>query len=175
MATTIAGMSPFIRHSDVRLGLLLVGAALLLDMATSGASWTWHVSDQLNSPAIGGGWLDLVVGLGSLFVVLAAIWVDRRPPHGMMAAGAGVVALGIVLVTLSRNFGTAVAGLFLVGAGGAAFHPLVFYAIAFKGYVRFKGTLIGILSLVFAANLGAGAVRDRNLTSPSDGSRWFWH
>ena len=170
MATTIAGMSPFIRHSDVRLGLLLVGAALLLDMATSGASWTRFVSDQLNSPAIGGGWLDLVVGLGSLFVVLAAIWVDRRPPHGIMGAGAGVVALGIVLVTLSRNFGTAVAGLFLVGAGGAAFHSLVFYAIVVKGYTRFRGTLIGALGLVFGANLGTGAVRNWHFDIPVE---WF--
>ena len=160
----------FIRHPDVKLGLLLVVAALLLDMGTSGASWTWHVSDQLNSRAMGVGWLALVVGLGSLCVVLAAIWVDRRPPHGMMAVGAGVLALGLVLVTLSRNFGAAAAGFFLVGAGGAAFHSLVFYAIVVKSYSRFRGTLIGALGLVFGANLGAGAVRNWDFDIPVG---WF--
>ncbi len=109
---------------------------------------------------MGVGWLALVVGLGSLCVVGAAIWVDRRPPHGMMAAGAGVLAIGLVLVTLSRNFGAAAASLFLMGAGGAAFHSLVFYAIVVKGYTRFRGTLIGALGLVFGANLGGGAVRN---------------
>ena len=170
MAATMANMSTLIRHPDVKLGLLLVGSALLLDMGTSGASWTWFVSDHLNSTAMEGGWFGLLVGLGSLCVVLAAIWVDRRPPHEMMAAGAGVIALGIVLVTLSRNLGTAAAGLFLVGAGGAAFHPLVLYAIAVKGYARFKGTLIGVLGLVFGINLGAGAVRDWEFDIPVG---WF--
>ena len=170
MAATMAGMSTFIRHPDVKLGLLLVGAALVLDMGTSGVSWTWLVSGQLNSAAMGVGWLALVVGLGSLCVVLAAIWVDRRPPHGMMAAGAGILALGLVLVTLSRNFGAVAAGLFLMGAGGAAFHPLVFYAIAVKGYARFRGTLIGALSLVFAANLRGGAVRNWDFDIPVG---WF--
>ena len=170
MAATMAGMSTFIRHPDVRLGSLLVVAALLLDMGTSGASWTWHVSYQLNSTAMGVGWLGLLVGSGSFCVVLAAIWVDRRPPHVMMAAGAGVLALGLVLITLSRNFGAAAAGLFLVKAGGAAFHSLVFYAIVAKGYTRFRGTLIGTLSLVFGANLGAGAVRDWHFDIPIE---WF--
>ena len=166
VTATMAGMSTFIRHPDVKLGVLLVGAALLLDMGTSGASWTWLVSSQLNSAAMGVGWLALVVGLGSLFVVLTAIWVDRRPPHGMMAAGAGVLALGLVLVTLSRNFGAVAAGLFLMGAGGAAFHSLVFYAIAVKGYARFRGTIIGVLSLVFGANLRGGAVRNWDFDIP---------
>ncbi len=163
-------MATSIRHPDVKLGLLLVVAALLLDMGTSGASWTWLVSDQFNSTAMGVGWLGLMVGLGSLCVVLAAIWVDRHPPHRMMAAGAGILALGLVLVTLSRNFGTAAAGLFLVGAGGAAFHSLVFYAIAVKGYARFRGTIIGVLGLVFGANLGAGALRDWEFDIPVG---WF--
>ena len=170
MVARMASMSTFIRHPDVRLGLLLAVAALLLDMGTSDASWTWLVSDHLNSTAMGVGWLGLMVGLGSFCVVLAAIWVDRRPPHGMMGVGAGILALGLVLVTLSRNFGTAAAGLFMVGAGGAAFHSLVFYAIAVKGCARFSGTLIGILSLVFGADLGAGAVRDWEFDIPAG---WF--
>ena len=166
----MSGMSSFIRHPDVKLGLLLVAAALLLDMGSSGSSWTLPVSDKLDRSAMAHGLLALVVGLGSLFAVLAAIWVDRRPPQGMMAAGAGILALGLVLVTLSRSFGPAVAGLFLVGAGGSAFASLIFYAIVVKGYVRFRGTLIGALGLVFVASPGAGAIRDWDFDIPIG---WF--
>ena len=151
-------MSPFIRHPDVRLGLLLVVAALLLDMGSSGTLRTVYVSDRLDLTATQYGFLGTAAGLGGLFLVLAAIWVDRRPPHGMMVVGAGVLALGLVLITLSRSFGATVAGLFLVGAGGSAFGSLVLYAIAVKGFARFKGTLIGALGLAFAVDLGAETI-----------------
>ena len=151
-------MSPFIRHPDIKLGLLLVVAALLLDMGSSGAFRTVYVSDRVDLTATQYGFLGTARGLGTLFLVLAAIWVDRRPPHGMMVAGAAVLALGLVLVTLSSSFGAAVAGLFLVGAGWSAFDSLVFYAIAVKVLARFKGTLIGALSLAFAVNLGAETI-----------------
>ena len=166
MAVTMAGMSPFIRHPDVNFGILLVAAALLLDMGSSGGSWMSSVLEQLHRTAGSLGLLGLVIGLGSTFVVLAAIWVDRRPPHGMMAAGAGILAVGIVLVTLARSFWPAAAGLFLVGAGGSAFASLIFYAIVVKGYARFKGTLIGALSLVFTTNPGAGTIRNWDFGIP---------
>lgn len=162
----MASMSPFGLRHDVKLGLLLVAAALLLDMGSSGGSWLLPVSDQLGRTPMALGLLGPVVGLGSLFVVLAAIWVDRRPPHAMMAVGAVVLALGFVLVTLSRSFGPSAAGLFLVEAGGSAFASLVFYAIVVKGHVRFRGTLIGALGLVFAANPGAGAIRNWEFDIP---------
>ena len=166
----MAGMSPPSLRHDVKLGLLLVVAALLLDMGSSGVSWLLPVSDQLGRTPMALGLLGPVVGLGSLFVVLAAIWVDRRPPHPMMAMGTVVLALGFVLVTLSRSFGPSAAGLFLVEAGGSAFAPLIFYAIAVKGCVRFKGTLIGALGLVFAANPGAPAIRNWDFDIPAG---WF--
>ena len=170
MAVTMAGMLPFIRHPDIKLGLLLVVAALLLDMGSAGASWTAFVVDRLRLSAMPLGFLGTAGGLGSLFVVLAAIWVDRRPPHGMMAAGVGILALGLVVTTLSRSFGPAVVGFFLVGAGGSAFASLIFYSIVVKGYARFRGTLIGALSLVFGANLGAGAIRNWDFGIPIE---WF--
>ena len=166
MAVTMAGMSPFIRHPDVKLGLLLVAAALLLDMGSPGASWIVPVADRLKLSAMPSGLLSAAGGLGSLFVVLAAIWVDRRPPHGMMAVGAGILAVGIVLVALAGSFGPAAAGLFLVGAGGSAFASLIFYAIVVKGYARFRGTLIGALGLVFGANPGAAAIRNWDFGIP---------
>ena len=156
----MAGMLPLDLRHDVKLGFLLMAAALLLDMGSSGGSWVSPISEQFDTTFRAPGFLGLAVGLGSLFVVLAAIWVDRRPPHPMMAVGAGILALGLVLVTPSRSFESAIAGLFLIGAGGAAFSSLVFYAIVVKGYARFRGTLIGALSLVFAANPGAGAIRN---------------
>lgn len=166
MAVTMAGMSPFIRHPDIRLGLLLVVAALLLDMGSSGASWTAFVVDRLRLSAMPFGFLGTAGGLGSLFLVLAAIWVDRRPPHGMMVVGAAILAVGLVLITLSSSFGATVAGLFLVGTGRSAFGSLVFYAIAVKGFARFKGTLIGALGLVFGVNLGGGEIRSWDFGIP---------
>ena len=166
----MAGMSQFIRHPDVKLGLLLVVAALLLDMGSSDTLRAVYVSDLLRLRAMQFGFLGIAAGLGGLFVVLAAVWVDRRPPHPMMAAGAGILALGLVLATLSGSFGPAVAGLFLVGAGGSAFASLIFYAIVVKGYVRFRGTLIGALGLVFGADLGAGAIRNWDFGIPIG---WF--
>ena len=170
MAATMAGMSQSIRHPDVKLGLLLVAAALLLDMGSPGASWIVPVADRLKLSAMPSGLLSAAGGLGSLLVVLAAIWVDRRPPHGMMAVGAGILALGLVLATLSRSFGPAAAGLFLVGAGGSAFAYLIFYAIGVKGHARFRGTLIGALSLVFVTNPGAGIIRNWDFDFPIG---WF--
>ena len=161
---------PFIWHPDIKLGLLLVVAALLLDLGLSGAAWTAFVFHRLDLSSMPLGFLGTAAGLGSLFVVLAAVWVDRRPPHSMMAAGAGILALGLVLATLSRSFGPAVVGLFLAGAGGSAFASLVFYAIVAKGYARFRGTLIGALGLVFGVNPGAGAIRDWDFGIPIE---WF--
>ena len=46
----------------------------------------------------------------------------------------------------------------------------VFYAIVVKGYARFRGTLIGALSLVFWANLGAGVIRNWDFGIPFE---WF--
>ncbi len=148
----------------------MVVAALLLDMGSSGALLTAFVLDRLRISAMPLGLLGTAGGLGSLFVVLAAVWVDRRPPHGMMAAGVGILALGLVVTTLSRSFGPAVVGFFLVGAGGSAFASLIFYAIVVKGYARFRGTLIGALSLVFGANLGTGAIRNWDFGIPFE---WF--
>ena len=170
MAVTMAVMSTFIRHPDIKLGFLLVVASLLLDMGSPGTSWIVPVADRLKLSAMPSGLLSAAGGLGSLFVLLAAIWVDRRPPHGMMAVGAGILALGLVLITLSGSFGPAVVGLFLVGAGGSAFASLIFYAIVVKGYARFRGTLIGALGLVFVANAGAAAIRNWDSDIPIG---WF--
>ena len=141
-------------HPDSRLGLLLVAAALVLDAGGSGALWDPAASDRLGLSSSQFGWLTMAGGLGALFVVAAVIWVDRRPPHGMMAAGAGVLALGLLLATLSDGFGLAVTSMFLTGAGGAFVGSLVFYVVAVKGSTRFRGALIGALALVFNVSWG---------------------
>ena len=81
----------------------------------------------------------MVGSLAALFVVAAAIWVDRRPPHPMMAAGAGVLALGLFLAALPGGFASAISGMFLAWAGGAFFGPLVLYTVIVKGAARFRG------------------------------------
>ena len=90
-------------------------------------------------------------------IIAAAFWVDRGPPHGMMAAGAVLLALSPFLA-LSDSFASAVTRIFFTGVGGALVGSLVFYAVAVKGYARFKGTLIGALGLLFNMGWGTGAV-----------------
>ena len=136
-------------HPDLRLGLLLVVAAVFLEAGFSGTLWAATASDRLDLGPSHYGWLSAAGSLGALFVVAAAIRVDSCPPHGMMAAGAGILAIGLALLTLSDSFGLAVVATFIVGAGGAAVGSLIFYAVVVKGYRRFKGVLIGALGLVF--------------------------
>ena len=89
-------------------------------------------------------------------MVGAAVWVDRRPPRALMAAGGLVVALGIAVVGLSSGLLVAALGMFIVGVGGAAVGSLVFYAVAVKGGTRYRGALIGALGMVFTMGLGPG-------------------
>ena len=79
MTVTMAGMSSFSLRHDVKLGLLLVVSALLLDMGSSGGSWFSSVFEQLHRTAGSLGLLGPVVGLGSTFVV---VW----QPSGWTAA-----------------------------------------------------------------------------------------
>ena len=88
------------------------------------------------------GLLDVAGRLGVLSAVAAAIWVDRRPPHGLMAAGALFLALDPFLA-LSGSFALAVAGDFVTGVGHGFVSDLIFYAVAEKGCDKFRGTLIG--------------------------------
>ena len=96
--------------------------------------------------------------LGSLFVVGAAFWMDHRLPHGLMAVGALSLALGRVLLNASDSFGMAFAGMFFAGLGGAFAGSLIFYAVIAKGYIRWRGTLIGVLAPVFAVRWGDLAI-----------------
>ena len=153
----MAGMSFSTWHSDLRLGLLLGVVALLLNAGSSGAFWVKTSSSWLDLTSVQYGLLASAGGLGALVSVAAAIWVDRSPPHGMMAAGAVLLALGPFLA-LSDNFVLAVTRSFFTGVGGAFVGSLIFYAVAVKGCTRFKGTLIGSLGLLFSMRWGTGAV-----------------
>ena len=137
-------------HPDLRLGLLLVVAVLLLEGSSSTDLWSLLATGGMDLSGLQYGLLSATFALGSLSVVGAAFWVDRLPPHGLMAAGALLLALGLVLLNASLGFGLAVVGTFLFGAGGAFTGSLVFYAVAVKGSGRFRGTLIGVLALAFS-------------------------
>ena len=151
----MAGMSFSTLHPDLRLGLLLVVAALLLN-AGSTATFGAETSSGLLDPTPAQYGLVAAAGaLGALSAVAAAIWVDRGPPHGMMAAGAVFLALGPFLA-LSDSFELVVARVFFAGVGGAFVGSLIFYAVAVKGCARFKGTLIGSLGLLFNMSGGLG-------------------
>ena len=94
-----------------------------------------------------------VSALGSLFVLGAVIWVDRRLPHLMMASGTLLLAVGVALVTVAGGFVLAGFRMFLSGIGGAFTGSLIFYSVAVKGCVRFRGTLLGALALAFSIGL----------------------
>ena len=142
-------------HPDLKLGLVLLGAALLLHFGTPLRSALVVAADRLDLSSASFSWLVMVGGIGGLAVVAAAIWVDRRPPHPLMAAGAIVAALGLSVVGLSTSFAMAHLGAFVVGVGFSAIGSLIFYAIAVKGATRYKGTLIGALSMVFTMRQSA--------------------
>lgn len=109
--------------------------------------WGLIDSDPYDFSGLQSGLLSAALGLGTLLVVGAAYWVDRRPPHVLMAAGALLLALGLVLLHGSGSFGLAAVGMFLFGAGGAFTGSPVFYTVVVKGSARFRGAVIGALGL----------------------------
>ena len=121
-------------HPDLKLGLVLVvAAAALLKFANSNGLLAFVAAQRLNIVPESFGWLMLAGGIGGLAVVGAAIWVDWRPPHILMAGGAVVVALSLTVVGLSNSFVVSALGMFVAGVGGSAVGSLVFYAVAAKG------------------------------------------
>ena len=154
-------------HPDLKLGLVLVAvAAALLKFANSNVLLAFVAAQRLNIVPESFGWLMLAGGIGGLAVVGAAIWVDWRPPHILMAGGAVVVALSLTVVGLSNSFVVSALGMFVAGVGGSAVGSLVFYAVAVKSATRYRGTLIGALGLVFTMSLGVGDVGDWLFDSP---------
>ena len=128
-------------HPDLRLGLLLVVAAMLLHVGSSGTFEALLVPhDRLDISLLRYRLIIAALALGSLFVIGTGFWVDRRPPHGLMATGALLRSLGLVVANFSRSFGVALAGMFLSGIGGAFAGSLVFYAVAVKASGRFRGS-----------------------------------
>ena len=104
------------------------------------------------------GLLLSVGSMGGLAVVAAAVWVDRRPPHSMMAAGALISLLGIIVYSLSNRLTVYAVGLFISGVGNSALFALIFYAIVAKGATRHRGLLIGALGAVFSVPLSISQV-----------------
>ena len=124
----MAGVSFANLHRDLRLGLLLVVVVLLLDAGSSGTFGAGTSSGHLYPTPAQYGLLAGADVLVVLSIVASAIWVDRGPPHGMMAAGAVVLALGPFLA-LSDSFALTVTRIFFAGVGGAFVGPLIFYAV----------------------------------------------
>ena len=143
----MAGVSFSPWHPDLRLGLLLVVAALLLNVGSSGTFGAETFSGQLDLTSVQYGVLAAAGVLGRLSVVAAAIWVDRGPPRGLMAAGAVLLALGPFL-TLSDSFALAVTRNFFTGVGGAFVGPLIFYAVAVKRAAK-SGLFLGVFRTGF--------------------------
>ena len=147
-------------HSDLKLGLVLVPAAALLEAGRPDGLLLYVVRDQLELGPDALGLMIVAGGVGSLAVVAAAIRVDRHIPHTMMAVGAVIGACGIAVVLLSDSLALSALGVFIAGVGHSAVGSLVFYAVAVKGAVRFRGTLIGALGMVYTIRLGSSSYFD---------------
>ena len=149
-------MPPRNIHPDLKLGLVLVSAAVLLNTV----GWATFAFDGFSPLLSAGDWLIFPVVIAGLAVIPVAIWVDRGPPHKLMAAGAVVAAIGLPIRVLFDNYALVALGVFVSIVGAAAVVSLVFYAAVVKGSTRYKGTLIGALGMVFAMRLGDGVFRD---------------
>ena len=143
-------------HPDLKLGLVLVSAAVLLNVV----GWTTFEFAGFAPLEPSTVWLILVVVIGWLAVILAAIWVDRQPPHTLMAAGAVAAAVGLSILVPFSSQALVAFGFFVSIVGAAAAGSVVFYAVGVKGSTRYKGTLIGALGMVFAMRLGDGVIRE---------------
>ena len=150
-------------HPDLKLGLVLVPAAVILKLVV----WSSYGVERIVQYGVSVNWLLVVAGIiGVLAGIPAATWVDRRPPHTMMAAGAVVVVLGPAILVLSNNLAVAAFGVFVSAVGNSAVASLVFYAVAVRGATRYKGTLIGVLGMVFGMRLGERIFRELSLDEP---------
>ena len=149
-------------HPDLKLGLVLVAAAALLNVVGLGSFGTEEYAPLESSVT----WLILPTVIGGLAVIPAAIWVDRWPPHKMMVAGAVVAAFGLSILVLSNTLAVNALGMFVLQTGSSVAGMLVFYAVAVKGATRYKGTLIGALGMVFTMRLGERIFREWPLDAP---------
>ncbi len=150
-------------HPDLKLGLVLVSAAILVNAV----GWTTFAKGRYAPSESPTTWLILAAVIGGLAVIPAAIWADRRPPHKMMAGGAVVVAVGLSILVLSSSQVFVSLGFFVSTVGMTVTGLLVFYAVAVKGSTRYKGTLIGALGMVVALRLSEIVLRDWALDSPT--------
>ena len=150
-------------HPDLKLGLVLVSAAVLFNVV----GWATFAVQRYAPLGFSFNWVVWAGTIGGLAVIPVAVWVDRRPPHTMMAAGAVVVATGLTTIVFSNGVVAAAVGMFIAGVGGAAVGLVVFCAIAAKGSLRYKGTIIGAVSMVFALHLDGWAFREWSDHSPT--------
>ena len=145
-------------HPDLKLGLVLAAAAVLLGLGNPGNQLWAEAIHRFDLSSTTFGLLLSVGSVGGLAVVAAAIWVDRRHPHSMMAAGALISLLGLIVYSLSNRLTVYAVGLFISGVGYSALSALIFYAIAAKGATRHRGLLIGALGAVFSVPLSISQV-----------------
>ena len=141
-------------HPDLKLGFVLVAAVALLELGDSRSNVA--AVGALRDPPVSLTWMGLYSGLGLLALIVAAIWVDRRPPHTMMATGALAAALGLTIAGLFNVPVAYALGVLIAWVGSIAVHSLVFYAIVAKGATRHRGALIGALGAVYSMSLNAG-------------------
>ena len=103
---------------------------------------------------------DIMVGFTIFFGMMGAASpivgriVDRHGARKVIPAGALVMGLGFVLLSLMNELYLFYFGHFLVGTGAAAMGPVPTSAVVSNWFRRKRGTAIGLMS----AGMGAGGV-----------------
>ncbi len=143
---------------ELKLALLLFATAAVIVAAHPSSFAAQILHHRLGASAVHLGMLFAFAGLGGLATVPAAIWVDRRGPHPLMAIGAAVTAFGALALILATNMFTASIAMFLTGLGGAGTGAVIFYSVAVQHISLRRGTVFGVLAALFTARLNLSAL-----------------
>jgi len=161
LANSDMKQSRFSKRPRVFYGYWMIAVTFLCLLMMSGAG-NFVYSLFVNPLETDLGWNrgDIMVGFTIFFLMMGAASpivgriVDRHGARKVIPAGALVMGIGFVLLSLMNERSLFYFGYFLVGTGAAAIGPVPTSAIVSNWFRKKRGTAIGLMS----AGIGAGGV-----------------
>lgn len=151
----------FAKKPKVFYGYWMVAVTFLCLLIMSGAgNFVYSLFVKPLEADLGWNRGDIMVGFTIFFVMMGAASpivgriVDRHGARKVIPAGALVMGLGFVLLSLMNERYLFYFAYFLVGTGAAAMGPVPASAVVSNWFRRKRGTAIGLMS----AGIGAGGV-----------------
>jgi len=151
----------FLKKPKVFYGYWMVAVTFLCLLMMSGAgNFVYSLFVKPLEADLGWNRGDIMVGFTIFFVMMGAASpvvgriVDRHGARKVMPAGALLMGIGFVLLSLMSDRVLFYFGYFLVGTGAAAMGPVPASAVVSNWFRKRRGTAIGIMS----AGIGAGGV-----------------